>query len=91
MKRRTFRVTECDACGHRFRRQPPEKVYMMAFRPTGADFEVAYALCRTCYPQIPGNMELLAHALNRAADRCPEYVEYSRAAMLECCQAEGTA
>ena len=91
MNRRKFKVTHCDACDHKFRDHPPEKVYVMAFRPDGADFEVTYALCRKCYPQVPGNMELVESALGKAAARCPEYVEHSRAYLLRHCEAEGAA
>ena len=91
MSRRTFKVTQCDACDHQFRAHPPEKIYMMAFRPDGANFEIAYALCRKCYPQVPGNIELVEHVKARMAERCPEYVEHTRTYRLQRCDAEGAA
>lgn len=91
MNRATFKATQCDACGHAFCQHPPEKFYLMAFRPAGADFVVAYAACRNCYPQIPGNTELVARALGRVAARCPKYVEHSTAYLLKHCQAGGVA
>lgn len=63
----SFTPISCDACGKQFTKT--QRVYVMAFRPTGAPFEIAYCVCESCYPKMGTDNAATSRALTTAQTR----------------------
>lgn len=74
MKPEAFKALRCDGCGHKYHKH--ERVYCMAFHPTGATFELQYTLCGNCYPLVQVDIGVRSQAVSAAIRRAPDAAEW---------------